>query len=120
VDIPKDEDILDTCAKLIKCRQVEKMPRNKQVYPITAEKKKYYLDFYVDGEAAVLHLEPNLCAEYAYSVAGAVIQPIFGDVVVVDKKGNLTKEDWKNICQAVYYNDELKEANFQTLREKIE
>jgi hypothetical protein len=75
--------------------------------------RKYSYDLFVDEEGVLKGLPYNRCATLsAHPLGEARVRWIHGPCVLIarDRRG-LTLDDWKRICQAVYYDDDLVEKN---------
>jgi hypothetical protein len=109
----------EVMAKAIGCYNIERLPHLGQRRPIVYEKdgerKVYTLDLFCDEEG-LLRKDPvhNPCAEFTYNILGAgpTWSGVCGSVVAVDEHHSLTLDDWKKICQAVYYDEDMAQKNY--------
>jgi hypothetical protein len=90
-------------------------------YPLTKDiihapnGRQYRLEMYVGDNSAIDGSELNPCATLTMDPLGEFKgNHVFGPALIhsIDKKHpDLTLDDWKNICQAVWYNEELVDKN---------
>ncbi len=101
-------------AELLGCRYAERWPYQFQLDTVVGpDGRQYRFDIWVDDEGAVKELPVNLCATLAAhplnEFRGRVI---YGPALLVPKgKIPFTLDDWKSICQGVWYVEDLVGVN---------
>ena len=102
-------------AKTLRCRIIEKWPYIYQLDKIVGAGDNYYrFDIWVDEEGSLYDKSDNMCATLAAhplnEVRGLIIKgPAL--LVPIDKTIKYTLDDWRNICQGVWYDSSLVTIN---------
>jgi hypothetical protein len=102
-------------AEVLGCLAVDRWPHCYQIDTVHGpNKSSYRFDIWVDDEGLLKQAPVNLCASLAAhplnEFRGRVI---YGPALLVplSKAVKYTLDDWANICQGVWYNEELVERN---------
>jgi hypothetical protein len=111
-----DPDDARQLARHIGCDLVELWPRSHSLRKVdTPSGRSYRYDIWVDEEGAINGAEANMCATFAAHPLGqAMGLVVAGNALLVstDKaQPDLGVDDWRQICQGVYYDDDMVDHN---------
>jgi hypothetical protein len=102
-------------ATALGCSNVERWPHIYQLDTVVGPgESRYRFDIWVDEEGLLRKAETNLCATLAaHPLNEAYGRVIRGAALLVPlgKTAAYTLEDWANICQGVWYDEELTNRN---------